>query len=66
MARIIVESTNLEMIACELDTGCAGLSMVSDEDDIEEVEFYSGEIQRVADALRQIIRDAEPEEGVHT
>ncbi len=66
MARIIVESTNLEMIACELDTDCSGLAMVSDEDDIEEVEFYSCEIQRAADALRQIIRDAEPVEGVQT
>jgi hypothetical protein len=40
--------------------------MVSDEDDIDEVEFYSGEIQRAADALRQIIRDAEPVKGVQT
>jgi len=66
MAKIIVDSAELDTIANFLYLDSVTLKQCTDEDDLDVVEYCADSVQDNAIALRKIISCAEQVEGVKT
>lgn len=63
MARIIVDSDDLQSIISDIDTNCTMLGYLDEEDDISDIYYYSTQIQYDSARLADIIDSAEPVKG---
>ena len=59
MKRIIVDAAALDAIVRDVEHNCSMLALADEESAADDVEFYVPEIQRAADRLRGLIREAE-------
>lgn len=59
MKRIIVDAAALDAVVRDVEHNCFMLALADEESAADDVEFYVPEIQRAADRLRGLIREAE-------
>ena len=63
MSRIIVNSSELQTVADDIDMNCNGLWSLNEDDDVTDFYFYTTQIRQVLMRLNEIIEDAEKVEG---
>ena len=57
--KIIIDSAALDAIAYEIEHSCLMLGLISDADDIEDLETYRQRIRRAGENLSSIIQKSE-------